>query len=144
MRYIFTLIVLLSISFPIFGQKNLAQLREKEEELSKLLTQLRTAKEDEKINLLNKEFKTAFGKALNMDGAFDYPFAALTSVGKIYSDDKLVRVITWNIQYKDLMHNYFSFIMKKDERRDRIHVIELNREDRKSTRLNSSHVRISY
>lgn len=128
MRYVIPLIVLFSFSFPIFGQKNLAQLREKEEELSKLLTQLRTAKEDEKINLLNEEFKTAFGKALNMDGAFDYPFAALTSVGKIYSDDKLVRVITWNIQYKDLMHNYFSFIMKKDERRDRIHVVELNRE----------------
>lgn len=128
MRYIIPFIVLFSFSFQIFGQKNDAQLREKEEELSKLLTQLRTTKGDDQINELNEKFKKAFGKALDMDNAFDYPFASLNTVGKIYSDDKLVRVITWNIQYEDLMHNYFSFIMKKDERRNRVDVIELKRQ----------------
>lgn len=128
MRYIIFLIILFSFSLQLFGQKNNSQLREKEEELSKLLNELRSTQGDEKLNEINEKFKTAFGKALEMDGAFEFPFVSLTSVGKIYSDDKLVRVITWNVQYEDLMHNYFSFIMKKDERRDRIHVVELKRE----------------
>ena len=128
MRYTIFLIILFSFSFQVFGQKNNTQFRETEEELSKLLTELRAVKGDDKLNEINEKFKTAFGKALDMDGAFDYPFASLNSVGKIYSDDKLVRVITWNVQYEDLMHNYFSFIMKKDERRERVYVIELKRE----------------
>jgi len=128
MKYIIPFILLISFSFQILGQKNDVQLREKEEELSKLLNQLRSTKGDNELNEINEKFKTAFGKALNMDGAFDYPFASLNSVGKIYSDDKLVRVITWNMQYEDLMHNYFSFIMKKDERRDHVHVVELKRQ----------------
>lgn len=128
MRYIIPLILLLSFSSSIFGQKNYSQLREKEEELSKLLTELRATKGDAELNEANEKFKKAFGKALEMDNAFDFPFASLNTVGKIYSDDELVRVITWNVQYEDLMHNYFSFIMKKDERRDRVDVIELKRQ----------------
>lgn len=128
MRYFVFIVVLFSFYFSLFGQRSDFQLREKEEELSTLLTQLRNAKGNDKINTLNEKFKIAFGKALEMDNAFDYPFSSLTTVGKIYSDDKLVRVITWNVQYEDLTHNYFSFIMKKDERRNQVNVIELKRE----------------
>ena len=128
MKYTIFLILLFVFSFQVIGQKNNSQLREKEEELSKLLNELRTTKGDEEINKINEKFKTAFGKALEMDGAFDFPFASLNSVGLIYSNDKLVRVITWNVQYEDLMHNYFSFIMKKDERTNRVHLVELKRQ----------------
>ncbi|HLV41319.1 MAG TPA: hypothetical protein VKY37_03480 [Brumimicrobium sp.] len=128
MRYIIYFIVFFSLSFQVFGQKNDAQLREKEEELSQLLNSLRATKGDEKLDEINDKFKTKLEKALNMDGAFDFPFASLNTIGKIYSNDKLVRVITWNVQYEDLMHNYYSFILKKDERRNRVDVIELKRE----------------
>ncbi|RFC55217.1 hypothetical protein [Brumimicrobium aurantiacum] len=111
-----------------FSQGNESKLREKELELSQLLAELRSVKEDAKIDDLNAEFKKEFKRALLIDGAFDYPFESLRTVGKIHSQDKLVRVITWNVQYENLAFNYSSFIMKKDERRNKVYVTELNRQ----------------
>lgn len=122
------LFVIILFSSSLLSQKNDTQLREKENELSIMLNELRSIKGDEEINKLNEKFKKEFGKALDIDGAFDFPFTSLKSVGKITSQDKLVRVITWNIQYEDFSHNYFSFIMKKDDRRDRIYITELHRQ----------------
>jgi hypothetical protein len=128
MKYTVLLFIFVLFSLTVFSQKNDAQLREKENELSLILNELRSTKGDEEINKLNEKFKKEFGKALNVEGAFDFPFTALKSIGKIHSQDNLVRVITWNIQYEDLSHNYFSFIMKKDERRDRVYITELQRQ----------------
>ncbi|RYM31351.1 hypothetical protein ERX46_16855 [Brumimicrobium glaciale] len=128
MKYTVLLFIFVLFSLTLFSQKNDAQLREKENELSLILNELRSTKGDEEINKLNEKFKKEFGKALATEGAFDFPFISLKTVGKIHSQDKLVRVITWNIQYEDLSHNYFSFIMKKDERRDRVYITELQRQ----------------
>jgi len=127
MRYTVLLFILVLFSSTVFSQKNDTKLREKEQELSLLLNELRSTKGDDKINELNEKFRKEFGKALEIDGSFEFPFTALRSIGKIHSQDKLVRVITWNIQYEDLSHNYFSFIMKKDDRRNRIYTTELQR-----------------
>ncbi len=128
MKYTVLLFIFGLFSSTLFSQKNDAQLREKENELSLMLNELRSIRGDEKLNQLNEKFKKEFGKVLEIDGAFDFPFASLKTIGKITSQDKLVRVITWNIQYEDLSHNYFSFIMKKDERRDRVYITELHRQ----------------
>lgn len=128
MKYTVLLFIIGLFSFSTIAQKNQNQLREKEEELFLLLNTLRATKGDDEINKINEKFKKEFGKALEIDGAFDYPFTSLKSIGKIHSQDKLVRVITWNIQYNDLLHNYFSFIMKKDERRDKVYITELQRQ----------------
>ncbi|WP_107037605.1 hypothetical protein [Brumimicrobium mesophilum] len=127
MRYTVLLFILVLFSSTGFSQKNETKLREKEQELSLLLNELRSTKGDDKIDELNAKFKKEFAKALDIDGAFDFPFLSLRSIGKIHSQDKLVRVISWNIQYEDLSHNYFSFIMKKDERRDKVYITELQR-----------------
>src|SRR5690554_8088645 len=125
MKYTFILLLFVLFSANAISQKNEAQLREKEKELSLILNELRTVKGDSEIKKTNEKFKKALGKALEIEGAFDFPFTSLKSIGKIHSQDKLVRVITWNVQYEDLMHDYFSFIMKKDERRKRVFVTEL-------------------
>ncbi|PKR81601.1 hypothetical protein CW751_03490 [Brumimicrobium salinarum] len=127
MKYIISITFIFLIALQIVGQKNYTQLREKEVELNNLLSELRTTKGDEELKKVNEKFKTLFKKTLNIEGAFDFPFKALKTVGKIKSDDELVRVISWNVQYEDLMHDYFAFVMKKDERRNRMYVTELNR-----------------
>lgn len=128
MKYTVLLFISCLFSFSLFAQKNYTELREKEDELSLLLNELRSIKGDDEIKKVNEKFKKAFGKVLDTEGAFAYPFSSLKSIGKIHSQDNLVRVITWNIQYEDLSHDYFSFIMKKDERRDRVYVTELQRQ----------------
>ena len=127
MKYTVLLFIIGLFSIPVFSQKNYTELLEKEKEISQLLNELRTIKGDTDIDKLNEKFKKEFGKALDIEGAFAFPFTLLKTVGKIHSQDNLVRVITWNIQYEDLSHNYFSFIMKKDEKRDRIFITELQR-----------------
>ncbi|PWH86262.1 hypothetical protein [Brumimicrobium oceani] len=127
MKYIVLLFIFTLFTSTTFSQKNEEKLREKEQELSLLLNELRSIKGDEEIDKLNEKFKKELGKTLEIDGAFDYPFSSLKTIGKIHSQDKLVRVITWNTQYEDLSHNYFSFILKKDERRDKVYITELNR-----------------
>lgn len=114
-------------AFLVVGQEN-QKLYALEADLSDKLYELRSVKDDSSINKLNSEFKELLENALEEKNAFDYPFNSLKTVGKIYSQDKLVRVFSWNVQYEDLSNDYFSFIMKKDERRDRVHVVELKRQ----------------
>lgn len=123
-------IILLAILFSAFlatGQEN-QKLYTLESDLSKKLTELRSVKDDSSINKLNEEFTNLLASALEEENAFDYPFNSLRSVGKIYSQDQLVRVFSWNVQYENQSNNYFSFVMKKDERRDRVHVVQLKRQ----------------
>lgn len=122
-----TFILLLITSNHLFGQDNFQALQQSESELSEELNNLRKVKDDSSIKVINESFKNKLQKTLEADNAFDYPFSTLQSVGKIYSNDKLVRIFSWNVQYKNGQHDYFSFVMKKDERRDQVHVVELKR-----------------
>lgn len=126
MKYCFLFILLF---FPLFigAQDVPSKLIKMESELTEQLEKLRQAREDDKIKELNREFTNTLEKALSLEGAFDHPFQNLKSVGKIYSDDGLVRIISWNTQFEDKLHDYHCFVMKKDERRDKVHVVQLNR-----------------
>ena len=117
------------LCFPVifFSQEKEKNMATYELMLSEKLTELRKLREDSALIVKNEEFKTLLEEALSSDEAFDYPFASLTTVGKIYSDDELVRIFSWNIQYESKLHDYFSFVLKKDERRDKVHLIELKR-----------------
>lgn len=116
-------------SASLFAQGNQSALHEQEESLNKMLTELRAEKERDNLNKLNTEFKAAFLNALELDGAFEYPFASLKSIGKIYSQDGLVRIISWNIQYTDLTHEYGAFVMKYDANKKKASVVELTHTD---------------
>lgn len=129
MRILFISFISVFFAFNTIAQGNNMQLQKEEGQLEQLLSKLRSTKGDKAIDETNKQFKEAFKKALEMDGAFDYPFASLKTVGDIYSNDRLVRIISWNVQYEDLSNNYFSFILKKDDRRGDVSVIELKRQD---------------
>ena len=111
----------------VLSQQAPSELIKIESKLTEHLIELRSTLDDEKIKTLNKTFSSILEEALSMDGAFDHPFTNLQTIGKIYSDDRLVRIITWNTQYADKSHDFHGFIMKKDERRDKVHIVKLNR-----------------
>lgn len=128
MRKSIFIIICILFSQKLISQTHVVSLQELENKLHAVLTDLRKSRDDATIIKINEQFKRDFEEALNLEGAFDYPFSSLTTVGKIYSKDKLVRVISWNVQYEDLSHDYYSFVMKKDDRRDRVSVTELKRQ----------------
>ncbi len=129
MRVILFSIISISFAVHLFAQDNNGQLVKAEEQLNQVLTQLRSTKDKETIDQINTEFKKDFKEALEINGAFDYPFSSLKSIGDIRSDDGLVRIFSWNVQFQDLSNDYFSFILKKDKRRGDVDVIELKRQD---------------
>jgi hypothetical protein len=72
--------------------------------------------DDRKIEINNK-ILSCFNKALKFEDSFYYPFFDLKNVGIISSDDDKLRIITWNIPFKDRTHQYFGFIQYKKNRR---------------------------
>lgn len=76
--------------------------------------------------LLSDEKKLAYADSINKEllqilqikEAFNYPFDSLTNVGKIVSDDSLVRVFTYNILLKGGKYQYYGFIQKRKNKLD--------------------------
>lgn len=126
MKYFFVIIFIAGGLFG-FSQTDNPKLIKNESQLAKLLSELRSVNDNPSIIKFNNEFKELLHKTLELDGAFEYPFASLSSIGKITSQDELVRIISWNVQYEDFSYDYFSFVMKKDSRRNKVFVTELNR-----------------
>jgi hypothetical protein len=126
MKWIAFLLVT-SVCFALFGQTDTyASISADEQRLMELLSDLRNQKEDAKLKEANDTFKSVLKEVLQKDEAFNHPFQALTSVGKIYSQDQEVRVITWNVQWNDGTNSYFGFVMKKKRRKDTHHTSELH------------------
>lgn len=126
---VFILLISLFFTSSIFAQSSFHQLQEQEILLDSLLKEVRTTRDDAHLSEVNELFRSELAKTLEIDSAFYYPFNSLTSLGKIYSQDKMIRVFSWNIQHiENFSFDYFSFILKKDERRkDKVDVIELKK-----------------
>ncbi len=99
-----------------------------EQQLKQQLDVLRSTPNTDRDSLIerNQRFKVLLEAALNHDESFNYPFSALhQSVGFIKSDDGLIRIINWNIEYEDFSMNYFGFIQKWNPRTKKTELIEL-------------------
>ena len=116
--------ILLFSGGQILGQSAIS-LVEQEKELSKLLTNLRSAKGNEEKGQANLLFKNALKTAIQSEGAFQYPFELLTTVGTIASPDSVFRLFNWNIEQDDFTQKYECFILKFDDRRKEYEIIEL-------------------
>lgn len=84
--------------------------------LAHQLNDLRNASTDEAKKELNQTFLTTLENTLSHDWAFEFPFTQLKTVGKITSQDNNVRIISWNVQWKNDKHTYYCFILKKNRR----------------------------
>lgn len=93
--------------------------------LSKQLNDLRNASKDNQKKELNASFHAELEKALQHDWAFEFPFTQLKTIGKITSQDKNVRVFSWNVQWESGKHTYYCFILKKNRRGNSHTVIPL-------------------
>lgn len=119
------LITLITTSF-CFGQDvTETEHAEIEASLSLNLQKLRQAKTDDQINDLNKVFKDELNAVITEDWAFEYPFTKLNSIGKVFSEDREVRIISWNIQLENGEHKYHAYVLKRKGRKDGHYVTEL-------------------
>jgi len=104
---------------PVFSD----QLVKAEDSLKYYLDSTRKTKVEKNKFYWNNKFRHKLEKTLELEGAFDYPFDKLTTIGKMVSPDKYFRLFNWNVENADMTQNYFGYILVPSNRKDK--VIEL-------------------
>lgn len=119
------LIAFLQLMFLLLPFVSLADdLAQKEQIATQLLNKLRTSKNDYQTQQLHIEFKTAMSALVRSKEFFDYQLQSL-QIADLKSNNKTIRVLTWNVELTDLSNTYGGFILRRDEGRDRVVVYEL-------------------
>jgi hypothetical protein len=121
----------LSIALPLFISllcTSLAwsqELAQKEQQASKLLAQLRASTDDNQTLRFHSDFKKAMSELVRTKDFFDTPLQALR-IADIKSADQTIRLLTWNVEFSDLSYTYGGFILRREEGKDRVTILELN------------------
>ena len=124
MRYLIY-VFLFFLSFLVKAQEN-SQFLEDEDSLVSGFSMLfendgtRYTKTDNEKDSLNAIIIEYFHNSLKQQNSFEYPYSAIKKIGNIYSDDKKVRLITWNIKYKNGEYKYFGFMQHVNKKKNRI------------------------
>jgi hypothetical protein len=65
--------------------------------------------------ILNDSIFSTFQAVLNSPEGFSYPWEELNRIGKLKSEDGLVKIFTWHLQYSPDDFKYFGFILQYSE-----------------------------
>ena len=123
MKLLFALILSTSSLFVSFTwSQGLAQ---KEQEASKLLAALRASTDDNQTLQAHLAFKKAMSELVRSKDFFDSPLQAL-QIADIKSADQTLRLLTWNVEFSDLSYTYGGFILRREEGKERVSILELN------------------
>lgn len=93
------------------------ELWDREDQLIELLDALRNSKNDREKTENNQAFKTFLEATIQMEGAFDYPFDRLTTLGSVKSPDNKIRLFNWNVEQDDETQKYYCYILRFDDRK---------------------------
>ena len=72
-------------------------------------------KDQEKLAANNK-FVEFLRQALELEGAFDFPFDSLNFIARLNSPDNAFRIFNWNLPKDDGTHSYYGFILVDQEK----------------------------
>jgi len=97
--------------FSLFAQSlQTLAIKQKEDSLQILFKQITKSKNDTEKKTVNRQIIKLMQNAVETNGSFTYPFDSLKNLGKIKSNDDLVRIFTWDLTYNDGTYEYFGFI----------------------------------
>jgi len=104
-----------------FGQN----LADAEDQLNAKLMELRAAKTEQEMLHSNVLFTQEMRNFLQQKGAFQYKFTKLKSIADLNSDDGLVRIIHWNLEFPDFSYSYSGFVLRWDADEEKTNIAEL-------------------
>lgn len=82
-------------------------------QIQTLFDSIRDSRSDSVKMLLHQRLTDEIGSMLEAPNSFTNSYSQLTNLGKIYSDDKLVRIYTWSFPLEDKSYQYGGFIQYK-------------------------------
>lgn len=85
--------------------------------LVELFDNLKSSDNDSLSIAVSEQISQEMGNLLQNDSTFDYHFDELANMGKCYSDDKELRIYTWNYPLSDKTYGYGGFIQLKPSRK---------------------------
>ncbi len=127
----FTIFILTIILFTFLNKGALAgkegnhELSFYEDSIKYYFALITTEREDINKIEYNSRILNNFREMLKDESSFNYPFSSLKNIGIITSEDKKIRIITWNLPFNDRTHRYFGFIQYKSSKKS-YSVFELN------------------
>lgn len=74
---------------------------------------------------LNDTILFLFEKVLQLDKSFFYPFDSLKNIGKLESDDRQLKIYTWNLPLENGKHNYFGYIQYYNKNLKKYQIFQL-------------------
>jgi hypothetical protein len=122
MKHTIALLLFSLLLLPVVSQAQ--DLAKKEQVAVQLLTELRASTDDDKTLQMHTAFKKAMSELVRSKDFFDYPLQSL-KIADLRSTDESVRLLTWNVELSDLSNTYGGFILRREEGRDRVLVLEL-------------------
>ena len=84
--------------------------------IQKLLIEAASKQTDSEKELINDSISDLMLDMLEFRESFEYPFATLNSIGKVYSPDKKIRIYSWNLPYADGTSLYYGFLQYMPDR----------------------------
>lgn len=118
--FYFFVILCVFFSSIVKGENDKAvQFADAEKKIANLARQLTEVRfNDTLLFRINSQLVSEFKSTLNTEGSFDYGFDSIVNVGKVASNNGLLRIFTWNLVKADGTHQQFGFIQYqlKDEK----------------------------
>ena len=111
-----SLVLLVFTCTAAFTQTNNEILAEQEQELKQLFDSAfafddtKYYRSDIEKKELNTQIIEIFDEILEEENSFTYPFDSLKNIGIRFSDDKLLKIYTWNLKFIDGTYKYFGYI----------------------------------
>lgn len=128
MKHLFIISILL-FSWFATAQSTDENVAVNESLLAEKLAQLRAAKTDQNLKAYNDTFKQILIAELEKNHAKNHALESLNSIGKLTSDDKLVRVFSWNYQKESEENVYSAIVLRYDKRKKKNVITELKRNE---------------
>ncbi len=115
LRFTFSVFLLIISPFIAISQESgkLLSIKEAEDSLNSLMKQIYSDNSISTKETANNNLIDLFRMTLIKEEAFDYPFDSLKHIGKVKSENKRVRIFSWNFPQSGGYQKYFGFILLK-------------------------------
>jgi hypothetical protein len=106
-QLVITILIVSTLLCTGTGSENIKEL---ESALKSYFDTIKLSTDDNEKRNINQKVIETFEKIFEEKNSFNHPFKTLSSLGKLLSSDKKVKIYTWNLSYSDGTHEYFGFV----------------------------------
>jgi hypothetical protein len=123
--YIFSFVFMILLSMNVYTQDTqpVNPFLDFEMVVQKMFYRMINTKEDEIKEKINDTIRNHFIDFLDNTGSFEHDFDSLNSIGAVKSEDKKLKIYTWNLPYSDGSHGFYGFIqLRPDDKEPPVNV----------------------